>query len=83
MTAPIYLELCRSNSLGNHYCEPTVIEQFTTATAEEAVEQLSSVRPNGLFVRIEPPGLTREDQERFRQNKLRVNAVLCGNEDSL
>lgn len=83
MIAPIYLQLCRSNSIGSRFVAPTIIEEWER-TAEEAAVELRKNRPNGYFVQITPADpLSREDQERYLQNMQRVSSVLAGNGDGL
>ena len=46
------VELCKSNSKGDRFVEPSVIETWETDDAD-AARLVSETRPNGFFVRIQ------------------------------
>jgi len=48
--ATVHLELCRRNSIGNRYLEPTVCEELTVSD-DEAVEILARTMVNGFYFR--------------------------------
>ena len=54
----IELELCRSNSLGSQFHAPTVVQSIYVPDEAAAGTELSTVRPNGYFVRRVPDDRT-------------------------
>ena len=53
----VIVELCKSNSIGSHYHEPTV-KSWREATEEEAAELCTKEMANGYFWRRQPADKT-------------------------
>ena len=53
----VTMELCRSNSIGQHYHEPSVIE-YRVVSREEADALLAKTLQNGYFWRVQPADRT-------------------------
>ena len=56
-TKQVTVELCRSNSIGNRFSPPTVVEWWEV-TPEDAARLVAERRPNGYFVRVAPDDAT-------------------------
>jgi hypothetical protein len=52
-TTKVVVELCRSNSIGSHYHEPSV-DSWREVSPARAKELLAEKSPNGFFWRIAP-----------------------------